>query len=111
MVESSVNLLRHFDRLIERSPGRFSLRLFVVGATPRSARAIANVRAICEQRLQGKYDLEVIDVYQQPWFARHEQVVAAPTLVKRRPLPLCRLVGDLSNRQRVLAGLNLIDRR
>jgi circadian clock protein KaiB len=75
--------------------------------TPRSARAIENVRAICEEHLQGRYELEVVDLYQQPALARSEQILAAPTLIKELPLPLRRLLGDMSDRERVLVGLDL----
>src|SRR5918995_3620217 len=86
---------------------QFVLRLYVTGTTARSTRAIANLRQVCEQHLTDRYDLEVIDVYQQPELAAREQLVAVPTLIRRLPLPLRRLVGDLANRQRVLAGLDL----
>ena len=86
---------------------RYVLRLFVTGMTSRSARAIQNVRMICDERLEGRYDLEVIDLYQQPVLARDEQVIAAPTLVKKFPLPLRRIIGDMSERDQVLAGLGL----
>jgi circadian clock protein KaiB len=86
---------------------QFVLRLYVTGTTARSSRAIANLRQVCEQHLADRYELEVVDIYQQPELAAREQLVAAPTLIKRLPLPLRRLVGDLSNRQRVLAGLDL----
>jgi circadian clock protein KaiB len=86
---------------------RFVLRLYVTGTTARSMRAIANLHLLCEQHLAGRYDLEVVDVYQQPELAGREQLVAAPMLVKKSPLPLRRLVGDLSDQQRVLAGLDL----
>ena len=76
--------------------------------TPRAGRAIENVRAICDEHLEGRYDLEVIDVYQQPVLAKCEQIIAAPTLIKKFPLPLRRIIGDMSNRDRVLAGLDLI---
>jgi circadian clock protein KaiB len=85
----------------------FVLRLYVTGATARSTRAIANLRQICEQHLSDRYDLEVIDLYQRPELAAGEQLIAAPTLVKRLPLPLRRLVGDLSDQQRVMTGLDL----
>ncbi len=75
--------------------------------TPRSTRAVENVRAICEQHLQGRYDLEVIDIYQQPTLARGEQIIAAPTLIKKLPLPLRRVIGDLSSTERVLLGLDI----
>ena len=86
---------------------RYVLRLYVAGMTPRSRRAIGNVRAICDEHLEGRYDLEVIDVYQQPTLAKGEQIVAAPTLIKRLPLPLRRVIGDLSSTERVLVGLDL----
>lgn len=87
--------------------GAYVLQLFVTGATPRSQRAIGHIKAICEEMLHGRYTLEVVDVYQQPEALREQQIVAAPTLVKKLPMPLRRLVGDMSDRDRVLAGLNL----
>jgi circadian clock protein KaiB len=87
---------------------RYVLRLYVAGMTPRSRRAIENVRTICEEHLEGRYDLEVIDVYQQPKLAKGEQILAAPTLIKKLPLPLRRVIGDMSNIDRVLLGLDLI---
>lgn len=75
--------------------------------TPRAGRAIENVRAICDEHLEGRYDLEVVDVYQQPALAKVEQIIAAPTLIKKFPLPLRRIIGDMSNRDRVLEGLDL----
>jgi circadian clock protein KaiB len=86
----------------------YVLRLFITGTTSRSARAIANLRRVCEQRLHGEYDLEVIDIYQHPAAAREYQIVAAPTLVKMLPLPLRRIIGDLANEERILAGLDLV---
>lgn len=87
--------------------GRYVLRLYVAGMTPRSTRAIENLRTICEEHLHGRYDLEVIDVYQQPMLAKGEQIVAAPTLIKKLPLPLRRVIGDMSSTERVLLGLDL----
>jgi len=87
---------------------RYVLRLFVTGSTNRSQRAIENMRKICEEHLAGRYDLEVIDVYQNPDATRDLQVVATPTLVKVLPEPLRRIIGDLSDRERVLAGLNIV---
>jgi len=86
---------------------RYVLRLFVTGTTSRSQRAIANMHRICEELLAGRYDLEVIDIYQQPEATRDLQVIATPTLVKILPEPLRRIIGDLSDREKVLAGLNL----
>src|SRR5580704_10869822 len=89
---------------------RYILRLYVAGMTSRSARAVENVRSFCEKHLEGRYDLQVIDVYQQPALAKSEQLIAAPTLIKKLPLPLRRLIGDMSNEDRVLVGLDLVPR-
>jgi circadian clock protein KaiB len=89
------------------SQERYTLRLYVSGATPCSTRAIENVRVLCEEHLPGRYDLEVVDIYQQPGLAEDDGILAAPTLVRRLPLPLRRLVGDLSDTERVLGRLNL----
>jgi len=88
----------------------YELRLYVSGSSPRSGLAIANVRSLCDEFLAGRYDLEVIDIYQQPAVAAHEQIIAAPTLIKITPVPSRRLIGDLSDRQKVLIGLNLAAR-
>jgi circadian clock protein KaiB len=91
------------------SPGAqcYVLRLYITGLTPRSTQATEAIKAVCEEHLAGRYDLEVIDIYQQPWLARAEQIVAAPTLVKQLPLPKRRLIGDMRDKKRVLRGLNL----
>ena len=90
-------------------PGRpqYELRLYVAGMTPRSTRAIANIKEICEEHLKGRYGLRVIDLYQQPALAAGDQIIALPTLIRKRPMPLRRLIGDLSNSERVLIGLDL----
>jgi circadian clock protein KaiB len=85
----------------------YSLRLYVTGQTPRSAASIRNLRDVCDEYLEGRFELQVIDLYQRPELAREAQVVAAPTLIKRLPLPLRRLVGDLSDKREVLLGLDL----
>ena len=87
---------------------KYVLRLYVTGATPRSARAIDNIKRICEEHLQGRYELEVIDIYQHPELAEGAQLIAAPTLIKQLPEPLRRFVGDLSDAEKVLAGLDLL---
>ena len=92
----------------ERLP-MYSLRLYITGQTPRSAGSVQNLKNVCDQYLAGKFELEVIDIYQQPELAQKAQIIAAPTLVKSLPLPLRRLVGDLSNRRRVLMGLDLVE--
>lgn len=85
----------------------YVLRLFVTGHTPRSLRAVDNIRRICETHLKGNYGLEVIDLYQQPELAAKEHLLAAPTLIKSQPLPVRRMVGDMANEDRVLVGLGL----
>lgn len=87
---------------------RYVLRLFIAGMTSRAGRAIENVRAICDKYLTGRYDLEVIDIYQQPGLAKGEQIIAAPTLIKKAPLPFRRIIGDMSNSERLLAGLDMV---
>ncbi len=95
---------------IGSAPGRpvYKLRLFVAGTTANSRRAIDNLRRICGTYLPGGVDLEIIDIYQQPELAGDHQVLAAPTLVKLLPLPVRRIIGDLSHEQRVLRGLELL---
>lgn len=88
----------------------YVLRLFVTGSTPKSIRAITNLRAICEEHLEGHFDLEVIDLYQQPELAAGNHIVAAPTLIKKLPAPLRRIIGDMSDTERVLIGLDLKSR-
>lgn len=85
----------------------YQLQLFVTGATPNSLRAVRHARELCEQHLAGRYALAVIDIYQQPELAREQQILAAPTLVRTRPLPRRQVIGDLSARDRVLAALGL----
>lgn len=85
----------------------YRLRLFVTGATPNSTRAISNLKAFCETFLTGKYELEIVDVYQQPLIVEKEQLIALPMLVKLSPLPQRRLIGDMSDTDKVLRGLNL----
>ena len=75
--------------------------------TPRSTEAFATIKAICEEHLHGRYELEIVDIYEHPELAKEEQIVAVPTLVKKLPLPLRRLIGNLSAQERVLLGLNL----
>jgi circadian clock protein KaiB len=88
--------------------GHYSLRLFISGSTPRSTRAVASIRSLCEEHLPGRYDLEVIDIYQQPEHAVVAQIIAAPTLIKQLPLPLRRFIGNLSDRKKMLVALNIV---
>jgi circadian clock protein KaiB len=87
---------------------KYVLRLYVTGMTPKSLHAIENIRKICEENLQGRFELEVVDVYQHPEFARTEQIIAAPTLIKKLPLPLRKFIGDMSDKEKILIGLNII---
>ena len=86
---------------------RWELRLYIAGNTPRSMTAFANLRRICEEHLKGRYSVEVIDLLEHPQLAEGDQIVAIPTLVRKLPEPLCRIVGDLSNTERTLIGLQL----
>jgi circadian clock protein KaiB len=96
--------------VIHSNPKGFEyvLRLFVTGATPNSIRAITNIRQICEAHLQGKYSLEIVDVYQHQAIAEQEQLIALPMLIKKEPLPQRRMIGDLSDTDKVLRGLGVI---
>ena len=97
------------ERVAQTPPAeRYVLRLYVTGMTPRSGRAISNLQSICDEYLLGRYDLEIIDIYQQPVLTKGEQIVAAPTLIKKLPLPMRRIIGDMSNKDRVLLGLDLV---
>jgi circadian clock protein KaiB len=99
-----------FEALLQEAAHRrvrYVLRLYVTGATDRSSRAITNIRWFCERYLKGRYDLRVIDIYQQPSLAQTHEIIAAPTLVKSEPLPSKRLVGDFSDRERLVASLEI----
>lgn len=85
----------------------WELRLYVAGSTPRSIAALNNIRKICEENLPGRYRIEVVDLLERPELARGDQILAIPTLVRRRPPPAKKIVGDLSNTMRALVGLNL----
>ena len=86
---------------------KYKLRLYITGSTSRSTLAISNLKKICEEYLEGRYELEVIDLYQQPSLAKGDQIIAAPTLIKKLPLPFRRIIGDMSNKEKVLLGLDL----
>lgn len=93
------------------SKARYKLRLYITGTTPQSQRALSNIKRICDKHLEGRYDLEVIDVYQKPTRARDEEIIVAPTLIKMLPLPIRKLIGDLSDETKVLFGLDLYPKR
>jgi circadian clock protein KaiB len=101
--------LEEFEDSLLSQPltGKYILRLYIAGMTPNSQRAVENMKKICEEYLQNRYELEIIDIYQQPSLAEGEQIIAAPTLIKQLPLPLRRLIGDMSNTEKVLLGLDL----
>ena len=106
--KSVLDSTKAFEQLLAGPQSeRYILRLYITGMTPQSVRAIANVKKICEEHLHGRYELEVIDLYQQPQLAKGEQIIAAPTLIKKLPLPLRRIIGDMSKTERVLVGLDL----
>lgn len=106
---SAVRTLRGFEAAAENlDNARYFLRLFITGTTRNSERAIVNTRKICEEHLQGRYDLEIVDISQHPALAEGEQIVAAPTLIKTLPLPLRRFIGDMSHTERILLGLDLL---
>jgi circadian clock protein KaiB len=99
---------QEFEEALKRlGQEKYVLRLFVAGMSPKSLMAIENIKRICETYLEGRYQLEVIDVYQQPILAKDGQIVAAPTLIKELPPPLRKLVGSMSDTGRVLVGMDL----
>ena len=91
----------------KRDRAKYVLQLYVTGMTPKSTRAIANIQKLCEEHLAGRYELKVIDIYQQPNLAKGEQIIAIPTLIKKFPLPLRKLIGDMSDKERFLVGIDL----
>lgn len=95
------------EALAQHGQERFVLRLYVAGTTAHSARAIANIKSICDEELEGRYELDVVDVYQQPAIVKDEQILALPMLVKRLPSPLRKMIGDLSDRDRVIVALDI----
>ena len=109
-LQEKVRIAAAFEEAVSgRQPARaeYILRLYVTGSTPRSLKAIANLKRVCEEYLHDDYDLQVIDIYKNPDAAREEQIIAAPTLIKSLPAPLRRFVGDLSNTQKLLIGLGI----
>jgi circadian clock protein KaiB len=98
------------EGMAQNAGQRYVLRLYVAGATPVSVRAIDNIRKICEEQLRDRYDLEVIDIYQHADQLKKAEIVVAPTLVKSLPEPVRKLIGDLSDKERVLIGLDIVPR-
>jgi circadian clock protein KaiB len=95
------------DRTVSTQAKQWNLRLYVAGQTPKSIVALANLKRICEEHMSGEYQIEVIDLMENPQLARRDQIVAIPTLIRELPSPLKRIIGDLSNTERVLVGLDL----
>jgi circadian clock protein KaiB len=107
--EDQIDSKAEFEKSLQANrTEKYVLRLYVTGMTPKSINAIENIRKICEENLKGRYELEVIDIYQQPGYAKNEQIIAAPTLIKKLPLPLRRFIGDMSNKDKILVGLDLV---
>ena len=104
----ATNSIAEFEQAtVGSAKARYVLRLYITGTTPHSTRAIVNIRKICEEHLRGRYDLEVIDISQHPTLVEGEQIIAAPTLIKKLPLPLRRFIGDMSQTERIILGLDL----
>lgn len=104
---SPPNGLEAMEAAADVDNGRYILKLYITGTTSRSTKAIVNIRKLCEEHLQGRYDLEVVDITQHPTLAEGEQIIAAPTLIKKLPLPLRRFIGDMSQSDHILLGLDL----
>jgi len=99
---------KSFERVLKKPlKEKYVLRLYVTGMTPKSTQAIQNIKRICDEKLYGLYNLEVIDIYQRPLLAQGEQIIATPTLIKKLPLPLRRFIGDMSDKERIVLGLDL----
>jgi circadian clock protein KaiB len=113
MKKDSINSTAAFENAVSKSDEnkKYILRLYVTGVTPKSQHAIANVKRICEERLEGRYELEIIDIYQQPALATGEQIVATPTLIKKIPAPLRRFIGDMADTEKILFGLDIVPRK
>lgn len=94
-------------KISKRQKDKYILRLYITGSTIRSVLAITNLKKICNEYLEGRYELEVIDLYQHPSLAKGEQIIAAPTLIKKLPLPFRRIIGDMSDKEKVLLGLDM----
>lgn len=103
------NKLEEFEEAIKarKKDGKYVLRLFIAGINPKSVKAIENLKELCDESLNDQYELEIIDIYQQPIFAKEGHIIAAPTLIKELPPPLRRFVGDLSDKEKLLIGLDL----
>ncbi len=108
MTKRKLDTTASFERELRKmEKEKYFLRLYVTGMTLKSTAAIQNVKKICEEHLKDRYELEIIDIYQQPTLAKGEQIIAAPTLVKKLPMPLRKFIGDMADTDRILLGLDL----
>ena len=104
------DVTRAFEKALrDKDKAEYVLRLYVTGTSPKSIKAISAIKELCETHLAGRYDLLVIDTYQKPHMAKKDQIIAMPTLVKTLPHPLRRIIGNLTDREKVLVGLDLIE--
>ncbi len=108
-MDDNTNKFNEFEEALESSikGEKIVMRLFVAGINPKSKKAIENLRELCENNIESECEIEVIDIYQQPIFAKEGKIIAAPTLIKELPLPVRRFVGDLSNKEKLLVGLDI----
>ena len=105
LITTTLEAMKKASQEAESQP--YILRLYIVGLTPRSQEAVRAIPGVCEEHLAGRYDLEVIDLYQNPVLAKGEQIIAAPTLIKQLPLPLRKIIGNMADKDKVLVGLDL----
>ena len=105
LIETTLESLTKASQEADNQP--YVLRLYIAGLTPRSQEAVRAITGVCEEHLAGRYDLEVIDLYQNPVLAKGEQIIAAPTLIKQLPLPLRKIIGNMADKDKVLVGLDL----
>ena len=112
MKKRKPTIAEQFNRVLVNSKEEdYLLNLYIAGTTARSIRAIATLKALCEEHLPGRYILEVIDIYQHPGLAKGEQIIAVPTLIKKLPLPLRRFIGELTDIERILVGFNIVPKK
>lgn len=112
--KQTVDSTSQFEKLLLKKAAdgaHYSLRLYITGTTGRSAEAVTNIRHLCDKYLPGRYELEVVDIYQQPGKAADAQIIAAPTLIKQLPMPIKRLIGNLSDPEKIIVGLDLREQR
>jgi circadian clock protein KaiB len=107
LIDSSAKFEKLLKKASDGGGARYSLRLYITGTTERSNEAVSNIRHLCEKYLPDRYELEVVDIYQQPTKAADAQIIAAPTLIKSLPMPIKRLIGNLSDPEKVIIGLDL----